>query len=454
MNQAMVEKFRAAIERRKDIIVEAERTLWAHPETGFNEWETSRYLEEKMERLGYALVRAGNIPGFYTDFETGKPGPKALVMAELDSVVNAQHPQCNPKTYAVHACGHHCQCAALLGFASALKDGALEEACGSIRLMFVPAEELIELEERNAKIRQGVVKCLSGKQEFMLRGYMEGVDLAVHMHTITERRGIMRCSRGFNGNLQKLISFQGKSCHAGGPKDGVNALTAFSLGLSAVNALRETFSEKDYIRYNTVITGRKCGGNVIPDLITAESTLRAASIAALQRENLRINRCLASAAAAVGAQVHLTQLPGYYPFHLSEEFVDIANRVMADMVGESNVYQSAPGDTSCSDVGDVSTLFPTLEAYTSGLTGTFHGEDLYVTDIHSAVLLPAVFELCLMQELLQENALKARTVIESYRPDYASVEEYWESKKAFIADEDLVRYQENGAVLLAAVPGA
>ena len=65
MNQAMVEKFRAAIERRKDIIVEAERTLWAHPETGFNEWETSRYLEEKMERLGYALVRAGNIRLLY-----------------------------------------------------------------------------------------------------------------------------------------------------------------------------------------------------------------------------------------------------------------------------------------------------------------------------------------------------------------------------------------------------
>lgn len=443
-----VQKFRSAIEKSRNVIYEAEKVLWEHPETGFNEWKTSRYLEERMEKLGYTLVKAGNIPGFYADFETGKPGPKVLVMAEMDSVLNAQHPKCNPQTYAVHACGHHCQCAALLGFAAALRKGSLEGASGSIRIMFVPAEELIQLEERNEKIRQGIIKCLSGKQEFMLRGYMKGVDLAVHMHTITGEPGTMRASRGFNGNLQKLISFQGKSCHAGGPGDGINALMAFCLGLNAVNAIRDTFSEKDYIRYNMVVTGRKSGGNAIPDLLTAEGTLRASTITALKRENIRINRCLASSAAAIGAQVHLTQLPGYYPFHSSEEFVDIANRVMVDVVGENHVYQSTPGDTSCSDVGDVSALFPTLEAYTSGLTGTFHGDDLYVTDLYSAVILPAVFELCLMQELLQENGLKAKKIMESFCPAYTSIEKYWEEKESFFIDEDLVQYQENGAAIL------
>lgn len=116
-----VQKFRSAIEKSRNVIYEAEKVLWEHPETGFNEWKTSRYLEERMEKLGYTLVKAGNIPGFYADFETGKQGSKVLVMAEMDSVLNAQHPKCNPQTYAVHACGHQCQCAALLGFAAALR---------------------------------------------------------------------------------------------------------------------------------------------------------------------------------------------------------------------------------------------------------------------------------------------------------------------------------------------
>lgn len=44
------------------------------------------YLVEKYEALGYTLVKAGNIPGFYTDVETGKPGPKVAIFGELDAL--------------------------------------------------------------------------------------------------------------------------------------------------------------------------------------------------------------------------------------------------------------------------------------------------------------------------------------------------------------------------------
>ena len=76
----------AMVDKHKDMILEAERWIWAHPQTGYKEWEANDYLAEKYEALGYTLVRAGNIPGFYTDIDTGKPGPRILVLGELDAL--------------------------------------------------------------------------------------------------------------------------------------------------------------------------------------------------------------------------------------------------------------------------------------------------------------------------------------------------------------------------------
>ena len=104
------------------------------------------------------LMEAGNIPGFYTDVDTGRPGPLVLVMGELDALICRTHPESDPETGAVHCCGHACQVAALLGLAAALKEpGVLEGLCGTIRLMAVPAEELIEVEYREQLRKDGII---------------------------------------------------------------------------------------------------------------------------------------------------------------------------------------------------------------------------------------------------------------------------------------------------------
>ena len=66
-------------------------------------------MEEKFEEMGYELIRAGNIPGFYTVLDIGRPDPEILIMGELDSLICPIHPESDPKTSYVHACGHHAQ---------------------------------------------------------------------------------------------------------------------------------------------------------------------------------------------------------------------------------------------------------------------------------------------------------------------------------------------------------
>ena len=126
----------AAVEKHRELIENAEAWLWKHPETGFREWKSHEYLKNEFIKLGYSLREAGNIPGFTADLDTGRPGPRILVLGELDSLICADHPDADPETHAVHSCGHHAQCAALLGIAAALTEpGILDGLSGSVRLM-------------------------------------------------------------------------------------------------------------------------------------------------------------------------------------------------------------------------------------------------------------------------------------------------------------------------------
>ena len=106
-----------------------------------------------------------------------------LILAELDSLINFMHPQCDKKTGAVHNCGHHAQCAAMLGIAGALtKKEVLDKLCGKIKLCLVPAEEGIEIGYRKGLMDKGIISFSSGKAEFISRRFFDDVDIAFMTH--------------------------------------------------------------------------------------------------------------------------------------------------------------------------------------------------------------------------------------------------------------------------------
>ena len=78
-------KLIAKIKKNEKLIYDTADYIWAHPETGFREWNTSAYMEKHFEELGYTLTKAGNIPGFYADLDTGKPGPKIAILGDCKS---------------------------------------------------------------------------------------------------------------------------------------------------------------------------------------------------------------------------------------------------------------------------------------------------------------------------------------------------------------------------------
>ena len=343
--------YETLVDKHREEILAAEDYIWRHPETGFREWKTTAYMQDVFEKAGYTLVKAGDIPGFYTDIETGRPGPKLLIMAELDALSAPNHVQAVDGC--AHACGHHAQCAAMAGIALALKEpGALDGLSGSVRLMCVPAEELIELDFRDGLRRAGVIHYLGGKTEFMHRGYMDGVDLAFLFHTSTRTDCDFDCHYGQNGCIAKTVRYEGVAAHAGGsPEKGVNALYAASLGLQGINAIRETLRDGDHIRIHPIMTSGGACVNIIPCEATLESYIRGASFDAILDANRKVDRALAAGALALGAKVSVSDRPGYAPLVNSPELVEAVGEAMRALLGEDRVKITHEWTTGCTDMG-------------------------------------------------------------------------------------------------------
>lgn len=436
------------VEKHRQMILDAERWLWAHPQTGFTEWEAHNYLVEKYEALGYTLTLAGNIPGFYTEVDTGRPGPKLAIFGELDALDIANHPESvNGMT---HCCGHNGQSAALLGIAAALKEpGALDGLCGSIRLVAVPAEEMIQLAFREDLRKKGVIQYMGGKVEFMARGLLDGVDIAMMVHGSAagpEEAYDFSGLLGMNGCMAKTIRYKGKSSHAGGaPHLGVNAQYAAMLGLQACNDLRETFQEKDSIRFHPIMMGVNCAVNIIPDEMKIESYVRGKSLEAIKRENIKVNRALTGAALALGAGVELSDRPGYSPEYHDPAFMKLVEECCCDLVGEDRVkfdYQS--WSTGSSDFGDITCVMPGVQFFAAGAVGTGHGIDYFIKDPNRMCVNAVKAQLFVADALLRDDAAAARKIIADYQPQYPSIRAYLDAINELILDKDAVRYDENG----------
>lgn len=431
------------IDKYRQMILDAERYIWNHAETGYKEVQTSKYLAEKFEQLGYKLTYADNITGFYTVIDTGREGPEVLILGELDSVICPTHPECNKETGAVHSCGHNAQCAALLGVAALLTEKEiLDKLCGRIRLCAVPAEELLEIEFRNELKKKGVIKYFGGKVEFLHRGYFDGVDLAFMVHTSS---AFVSGGKAV-GCVAKNVIYKGVASHAGGSPDlGKNALYAANCGLNAINALRETFKEKDYIRVHPIITAGGAMVNAIPDNVVIESYVRGLTFDAILKENKKVNQAIVGSALSLGVNVEIIDTPGYAPLINDIGMLQVAKAGFEGVFPEKQFnYDPNYVGTGSTDMGDLSCLIPCVHPYSAGAVGTGHGSDYYIVDPEKACVMCASWQVGMLTVLLSNNAEKAKQIISNFKPRFDTKKEYLAFQDSINDCEDRIKYNEDG----------
>ena len=414
-------KVQAAIDERRDWLIEVAKTILDNPEPGFQEVKTSRLVSEKLSELGIAHDSGIALTGHKGYLRGGRPGPTVAVIGELDSLRVLEHPHADPETGAAHACGHHCQIGMMLGAAvGLLVPDVIEALAGSVALMAVPAEEFIDVEHRWNLHQEGTLGFMSGKQEFIRLGAFDDVDMAMMVHTTASREDRTFAVGGTsNGHVVKYVRFIGKAAHAGGsPHLGVNALQAAIVALNALNAQRETLRNEHNIRLHGILTRGGAAVNSIPADVRYEGRVRGRNAEAIADANEKMDRCLRSGALAIGAKVEIVTIPGYLPMNNDPLMMDVFRENAERLVGKSEVathprHRNRGGST---DMGDVSQIMPVIHPYTGAATGNGHGTDYLIHDYEQAVINPAKAMAMTVIDLLAGDAEKAKEVLDKSQP--------------------------------------
>ncbi|WP_110953628.1 amidohydrolase [Anaerosinus massiliensis] len=419
MKNLLKKKVRDAIYAHKDEIFHLADSIAKEPELGFKEFKTAQKVSDFFNRHHIDYSASHAITGVKGRLK-GKASKRTVaILGELDAIVCHDHPLADLTTGAAHACGHNAQIAAMLACAIGLKEsGVIDELDGDVVAFAVPAEEYVELEYRNRLRQQGKLKYFGGKAELIRLGAFDDIDMAMMMHVSMsgENKRLIDVGGTSNGFVGKLVKFIGKEAHAAGaPHEGINALNAALIALTAVHAQRETFKDEDYVRFHPIITKGGDLVNVVPSEIRMESYVRAKTVDAMLDANKKVNRALKGGAMAIGAEVEIHDMPGFLPLVNDDKMTDLFETNAIDILGENATIHLGHNSGS-TDMGDVSHIMPIIHPWMGGVTGTVHTRDFKVSDPEMAYLISAECMAATIIDLLYDNALEAEQVLENYQP--------------------------------------
>ncbi|AVQ26601.1 amidohydrolase [Fusobacterium ulcerans] len=412
------ERVLAAIEENKATIITAGRKIYSNPEFGYKEFETTKTVSEFFKNeLGLEVEDKIAYTGCRARINEDKNGPKVAILGELDGISCSEHPDAN-SIGASHTCGHNVQIAGMLGAAVGLiKSGVFKDLDGKIDFIATPAEEFIELAYRSKLKAEGHIKYFGGKQELIRKGAFDDVDMSIMFHVLDTGDKKVLVGPESNGFIGKEIKFIGKEAHAGSaPYEGINALNAAMLAINNVNAQRETFKEADRVRFHPIITKGGDIVNVVPADVRMESYVRARTIDSMIDANKKVNRALIAGAMAVGAEIEITELPGYLPI-LKHDDMENVLRENLHYIGLTDEDIIDGGDfTGSFDFGDVSHIIPTLHPMFGGVKGALHTRGYSIVDEEYAYLAPAKSMALTVVDLLFDEAKTGKEILKNFKP--------------------------------------
>ncbi len=256
------------------------RDLHEHPELGNRETRTAAIVAEHLRVIGLDEVRTGvAYTGVVGLLKGALPGPVVALRADMDGLpvheqvdlpfASKARAQWNGEEVGVmHACGHDCHVAILMGVAQVLV-GLRSQLRGSVKFIFQPAEEM------PPKGEQGGAKLMI--QEGALQNPVPQVIFGLH---VTSRLAVGQIGYRPGPTMASSDYFQiivqGKQTHGAAPWLGVDPIVTAAqvvLGLQTVVS-----RGVDITREPAVVTvGMIKGGNrenIIPDSVEMRGTIR------------------------------------------------------------------------------------------------------------------------------------------------------------------------------------
>jgi len=330
----------AEIERNSQYLIEVSKFIHSHPETNFEEHESSKYLTEQLKKLGYAahVSVAGVETAFEATLDAPAPGPTVCIMAEYDALSIT----IDEKTTIVgHACGHNLNSAAAVGAAIGVKK-ALPQLHGRIMILGTPAEEG----------GGGKIALLEGDA-------FENVDAVLTMHGdqrdwYTVARSCT-CSKFFN------VTFTGKRATTKGTTiDSANPLDTLALFLSSLNVLDYHLTADTLIQRRLAPTGTTAL-NVMPLTSSLDIQVRSGDEDYLEKVITRVKDAAKGAALATGATVSISERQRNYQRIIQNKTLEEIAKKNVEETGHKFTYDQPSPYPFGTDSGNVSHVVPVAQ---------------------------------------------------------------------------------------------
>ena len=124
---------KALAEKNHDYVVEMRRYFHRHPELSTQEVNTSKKICEELEKMGIPYKAYPDYTVIAT-IDSGKPGKTVLIRGDIDALPVTEEtglPCASQNSGIMHACGHDCHGAMLLGIGKSLME-VKDELTGKI----------------------------------------------------------------------------------------------------------------------------------------------------------------------------------------------------------------------------------------------------------------------------------------------------------------------------------
>ncbi|MFD1000173.1 M20 family metallopeptidase [Ohtaekwangia kribbensis] len=328
---SLLEKIKSLSQAYSGQVVEYRRYLHANPELSYQEFNTVKYVDDKLRSFGIHKIENLATTGLVAEVKGKNPDKKTIALrADMDAlpIVEANNVPYKSKNEGVmHACGHDVHTSSLLGTAKILHD-LRDQFEGTVRFLFQPGEEK-NPGGASYMIRDGALENprpagIIGQHVFPLLpagkiGFREGMYMAsadeIYLRVI------------------------GKGGHGAAPDLAIDPIVIAS---HIIIALQQIISRNASPKQPTVLTFGNIIGkgatNIIPDEVNIAGTFRAMNEVWRESGLEKIKKMAESIAEGMGGRCEVDISRGYPYLENNPELTRRLKLAAEEYVGKENVY--------------------------------------------------------------------------------------------------------------------
>ncbi len=346
----MIEKIKQLAATYKNEFIAVRHHLHAHPELSYEEYETSKYVQQKLSSWGIPFeIKATT--GVIGIIKGKNPESRVVALrADMDALPILEENDIDYKSTnagVMHACGHDVHTTCLLGAAKILQE-LKNEWEGTVKLIFQPGEE------KNPGGASLLIK------ENVLENPRPSAIFGLHVHPGLQIGKLsFRAGKAMASADELYITIKGKGGHAAAPHLCIDPILIAS---HLIIALQQVVSRNNDPHNPSVLSITSFNGgsttNVVPNEVKLKGTFRAMDETWRFKAHKLITQITHNLVQSMGGEADLLIDVGYPCVYNNEGLHEVAKNIAIDFMGNAQLVEETEKRMGAEDFGYYSQQIP------------------------------------------------------------------------------------------------